>query len=163
MIPTESLNLLVPTLVWWCIIKSQIVFQKDWFAVFKVKVTVKAHIIKIWLSNISSELLILLQLTMFYGTSLQGGLSCEKIGLFCCDQGQGHRKDSEFQWKFIWMISPVLLNLLWLNFVWWCNIMGLNIMQEDWFAVFKFRVTMRAHLIRYDCFYHICWSFGNQI
>ena len=42
---------------------SQIVFQKDWFAVFKIKVmvTVNDHIIKIWLSYISSELLILLQ------------------------------------------------------------------------------------------------------
>ena len=29
-------------------------------------------------------------------------------------------------------------------------------MQENWFAVFKFRVTVRTHLIRYDCFYHIC-------
>ena len=36
-ISSESLNLL---LVWWCIIMSQIVFQKDWFTVFKVKVTV---------------------------------------------------------------------------------------------------------------------------
>ena len=33
-------------------------------------------------------------------------------------------------------------------------------MQEDWFAVFwfavfKFRATVRAYLIRYDCFCHI--------
>ena len=41
---------------------SQIAFQKDWFAVFKVKVTVKDNIIKIILFNILSELLILLQL-----------------------------------------------------------------------------------------------------
>ena len=41
MIPSELLNLLRPNLVWWCIIISQIVFQKDWFVVFKVKVTVK--------------------------------------------------------------------------------------------------------------------------
>ena len=41
MISSESLNLLLPDLVWWCIIMSQIVFQKDWFAVFEVKVTVK--------------------------------------------------------------------------------------------------------------------------
>ena len=30
-----------------------------------------------------------------------------------------------------------------------------SVMQEDWFAVFKFSVTVRAHMIRYDCFYHI--------
>ena len=30
---------LPPNLVWWCIIISQIVFQKDWFAVFKIKVS----------------------------------------------------------------------------------------------------------------------------
>ena len=59
-----SLNILLPNSVWWCIIKSQIVFQKDLFAFFKVKVTVKDHIIEIWLSSISSELLILLQLNL---------------------------------------------------------------------------------------------------
>ena len=42
-------NLLLPNLVWWCNIMSQIVFQKHWFAVFKVKVTVKNNIIKSWL------------------------------------------------------------------------------------------------------------------
>ena len=41
---------------------SQIVLQKDWFAVCVVKVTVNDHIIKILLSKIFSELLILLQL-----------------------------------------------------------------------------------------------------
>ena len=47
-IPFELLNLLLPNLAWWCTITSQIVFQKDWFAVFMVNVTVKANIIKIW-------------------------------------------------------------------------------------------------------------------
>ena len=41
-----------------------------------------------------------------------------------------------------------------------CTIMGQSVMQEDWFAVFKFRITARGHLIRYDCFYHICWTAG---
>ena len=39
---------------------SQIVFQRDWFAVFRVKVTVRAHVIK-YDSTISTELLIFLQ------------------------------------------------------------------------------------------------------
>ena len=64
MIFYESRNFLLPNLLWWCIIMSQIVFQKDWFAVFKVKVTVKDNIIKIWLFSILSELLILLPLNL---------------------------------------------------------------------------------------------------
>ena len=38
----------------------------------------------------------------------------------------------------------------------WCVIMGQSVMQAEWFAVFK--VTVRAHVIRYDCFYHIYWT-----
>ena len=45
---------------------SQIVFQKDCFAVFKVKVTVKNNIIKIWLFDILCELLTLLQLKLVW-------------------------------------------------------------------------------------------------
>ena len=32
---SESQNLLLPNLVWWCIIMRQSVFQKDWVAVFR--------------------------------------------------------------------------------------------------------------------------------
>ena len=45
---------------------SQIVFQKDWFAVFKVKVTVKDNIIKIWHFNMLPELIIHLQLNLVW-------------------------------------------------------------------------------------------------
>ena len=41
---------------------GQRVMQEDWLAVFKFRVTARAHIIKIRLFIISSELLILLQL-----------------------------------------------------------------------------------------------------
>ena len=64
--------------------------SKNWFAVFKVKVTVMDNIIKIWLFNTLSELLILLQLNLLVGTSL----CCEKIGLLCCHPGQGQRRVS---------------------------------------------------------------------
>ena len=53
MIASELLNLWQPNLVLWWVIVSQIVFQKDWFAVFKVGVIVKDHIIKIWLKYVS--------------------------------------------------------------------------------------------------------------
>ena len=63
---SEPQILLLPNWVWWRITMSQSVFRNYWFAVFKVKVTVKDHIIKRWLSNESSELLILLQLNMVW-------------------------------------------------------------------------------------------------
>ena len=52
------LNRWIFWLVWLCIIMSQIVFQKDWFAVFKVNVTVKDHIIMLHLLPGISSLLI---------------------------------------------------------------------------------------------------------
>ena len=43
--------------------------------------------------------------------------------------------------------------------------MGQSVMQEDWFAVFKFRVTVRAHLIKYDCLPYVlnCYLFGTKL
>ena len=35
------------------------------------------------------------------------------------------------------------------------HIMDQSVKQEDWFAGFKFRVTVRAHTVKYHCFYHI--------
>ena len=64
MISYEMLNHLLPNFVWWCTIMSQIVFQKDWFAVFKV--TFMDNIVKICLFNILSELLILLHLNLIW-------------------------------------------------------------------------------------------------
>ena len=49
MIFSESQNILLPNLVWWCSIISQSVMQKNWFTIFNVKVTARAYIIKIWL------------------------------------------------------------------------------------------------------------------
>ena len=61
---SELLNLLLTNFVCCGIIMSLSVLWKDWFAVFKVKVAVKAHTIKMWLSTISSELHI------FFATTL---------------------------------------------------------------------------------------------
>ena len=30
-----------------------------------------------------------------------------------------------------------------------------SVLQEDWSAVFKFKVTLRAYIIKYDGVYHI--------
>ena len=48
MISPELLNFLLPNLVWWYIILSRSVLQKNW-SIFKVKVTARAYIFQIWL------------------------------------------------------------------------------------------------------------------
>ena len=67
-ISPKMLNLLLPNLVWWCIIYESDFCKKDWFAIFKVKVTVTDNIIKICLFNFNvlSELLVLLQLNLVW-------------------------------------------------------------------------------------------------
>ena len=35
-----------------------------------------------------------------------------------------------------------------------CFIVCQNVMQEDWFAIFKFKIPLRAHTIKHDCFYN---------
>ena len=62
-ISSESLNFLLPNLVKQCTIVSQIVFQKDWFTLFMVMVTVEDHVSKYDLL-IYPELLILLELNL---------------------------------------------------------------------------------------------------
>ena len=48
MISSKPPNILFPNFVLWSIIMSQSIIQKDWFAIFKVKVTARVHMIKIW-------------------------------------------------------------------------------------------------------------------
>ena len=76
-ISPQLLNLLQSDLVWWCITMGQTVMQKDWFAVFKVKVTVRARKTQTTFFTISAELLI------FFKPNLQPGVSCVQIGLLC--------------------------------------------------------------------------------
>ena len=61
---------------------------------------------------------------------------------------------------FIWMIFLESLNILLPNLVWWCSIMSQSVMQNFFCvcAVFKVRVTVRAHMIKKDSFYYIFWT-----
>ena len=124
----------------------------------KIKVTVKYNVIKLWLFNMLSELLILFRLDLIWWYIIIRWIALWKdwIALLWS------RSRSQKRFRI-----PVNVHLNDISSAtepsvtklgWWCNIMGQSIMQEDWFAVFKFRVTVRAHLIRYDCFYHICWT-----
>ena len=82
-ISSEPLNRLSPNLARWCIIISQSVVRNDWFALFKVNGTVKAHMVEIWLSSICSELLIILQAT-FDLMAHHPTLGCPLKRMHCC-------------------------------------------------------------------------------
>ena len=49
---------------------------------------------------------------------------------------------------FVQMVSSKLLNILFPNLVLWLIIMRWSVMQKDWFAIFRFKVTARAHMIK---------------
>ena len=132
-------------------------------AFFSVKVTVMAHMIKIWL------FLLYFLNYWFLGsqswsddTSSYARVSCEKIGLLHSGSMSQQRVK---MLMFARMISSKPPNILFPNLVLWCIIMSRSVMQKDWFAVFKFRVTVRAHLIKYDFLPYLlnCWSFGSQM
>ena len=149
------LNLSLPNLVWWCIIMSQIVFQKDWFGVFKVKVTVMDNIIEIFLFNILSELLILLQVNLVCWHIIIRWIVLWKDWIPLLWPRSNSQK---------WFRIPVNVHLDDISSADWtlCNqtwygeatCEGQSVMQEDWFAIFMFR----AHLIKYCCFYQMCWT-----
>ena len=82
-----------------------------------------------------------------------------------CVQGRGHFEGSNCQLMSVQMISSKLLNMLLPNLVLWCIIMSWNVMQKDWFAIFKVKVTARANMIKIWQFllYRLnCWSFCYQ-
>ena len=143
---------------------SQRVMQKNWFAVFNVKVTARAYIIKIWL------LLLYLLNCWSFATKLcsivqHHKLECPVEIFYYCIQGQGHSKGSICQWMFAWMISSELQNILLPNFRWWCSIMSQSVCEKNWFTVFNVKVTVRAYIIKILLFllYLLnCWSVCNQ-
>ena len=69
------------------------------------------------------------------------------------------------QWIFVRMISPEPQNILFKKIVLWCSIMSQSILHENLSAIFKVKVTERAHVIKKLLFllYLLnCWFFGNQ-
>ena len=55
--------------------------------------------------------------------------------------------------------------ILFPNFVLWCFIMSGSVIQKDWFATFKAKVTARAHMIKiwqFLLYLLNCWSFCYQ-
>ena len=105
-ISSKLLNILLPKLVLWCIIISWSVIQKDWFAIFKVKFTARAYMIRIWWF-----LLYLLNCwSICYHTWFDSTLSLtkahmsfEEIGLLCSRSRS--QQILKCQWMFVQSVS----------------------------------------------------------
>ena len=80
---------------------------------------------------------------------------CPMEKLDYCIQCQGHSEGSKCTWMSVWMIFSEPQNILLPNLVWWCSILSQSVMQKEQklFAIFKVKVTARAHMIKYDSFY----------
>ena len=141
-ISPESFNFLLPYLVLWCIIMSHNFLQTFQFAIFKVKGTARAYLIKIWLSALSSELLTLLQSNFVWCYIIvYQSVMLQKIGLLC----PRSRSQQNFKMSMnVQTIASEPLNLLLPNLVKWCIIMSWSVLWKDWFAVFKVKVTVKA-------------------
>ena len=108
--------------------------REEMYTVFKVKVTARAHTIKIWLSAISSELLILWQPNLVWWYIITSPSILWKKMDYCV-QSQSHDKGSKCEWRFV-QISSEPLNLLLPNLVWWCIILSQSVVFFCLFFVF---------------------------
>ena len=90
---SESLNLLLPNLVLWCIIMQELIRAKydNVYCIFWTADSVATK----------------LGLIVHYHKA-----ECFMEKLDCCVQDQGHSKISKCQWMFVQMISSEMLNLL---------------------------------------------------
>ena len=135
---------------------SRTVMWKNLFAICKVKLTTRAHITKIWLC-----LLYLLN-CWFCGNQTFSMVHHHKPEylvekLDYCIQGQGHSEFSRYQWMLT-LSRWYLLNVqTFCRQTWYGDASSwASVMQKDWFAVFKVKVTARAHMIR-------IWQFATKL
>ena len=145
--PFEPLNISLPNFVGDATSWTSVSWGKKLFAIFKVMVTVRAHMITIWI------FLLYLVNCWFFGnqtwsddTSLWARVNCEKNYVVL------HSR-SWSQWRvkisvFIQMLLSKLPNILLPNLVLWCIIISWSVMQIDWFALFKVSVTAGALVIK---------------
>ena len=122
MISFELQIILLPNLAWWWSTMSQSVMHKKLFAILKVRVTARAHMIKIW------YFLIYLLTYWFPGnqtlsddTSSLASMSYEKIGLLHSRPRSQQRVKMSV---FVQMVSSKPPNILLANLVLWCIIMS---------------------------------------
>ena len=148
MMSSKPPNILFPNLVLWCVIMSQSVTEskKDLFAIFKVKVSARGHLTKVWqfLVYLLNFWYLLPNLVRKHIIISQSGLWRNWIVVFKVKVTAKH------QWMFVQMVFSESLNLLVLlpNLVWWCIVMIQIVFQKDWFVVLKVSVTVKDDIIR---------------
>ena len=157
-ISAELLILLLPNLVWWYIIISQNFLWRNGIVVFKVKVTVKDHIIKSWLFEISSELLILLQLDLVWWHIVIRWIVLWKDWIVLLWSRSRSRKRLRI---------PVNVHLDDIPSAAEPSVTKIGMVMQHHgpkcharrlVCCLLVRVTVRAQLVRYDCFDHIYWT-----
>ena len=139
--------------------------EKNWFTIVNVKVTVRAYISKIWLFllYLPNHWSICHQ-TQFDSTALLARVFCGKIGLL-------HSR-SRSHWRLKMSVNICLDDIFWTmkHFV---TKLGVVMLQNEpqchvkqkLFAVFKVKVTARAHIIKILLWLQYllnCWFLGNQ-
>ena len=88
--------------------------RKDWFAVFKVKITVKIDPIKMTVSNVSTDFLILLQPTLNrWNIIISWSVLCKDMIVVV--KFSGHIEGLKLNWIFVNPIFSVPLTFLQLN------------------------------------------------
>ena len=81
-------------------------------------------------------------------------VSGEKIVLLCSSQVTAKVQNvNEFLPRWYFLNCWTFCYQTWL--MWWGIIMGRSVMWKDWFTIFKVKVTVSTHTIKFDCFYHI--------
>ena len=143
MIFSESQNVLFPKLVWWCSIMSQSVMWEFCCCCYiQGQVTAKVHMFKIWLFLLYFLNCWFLCNQTWSNDASWARVSCEKTELLHLGS-QSQRRVKMLM--FVQMISSKPPNILFPNLVLWSIIMSWRVMQKDLFAIFKVRVTARAH------------------
>ena len=141
-----------PNLVLWCIIMRWSCMWKNLFTIFKVKVTVRAYLLKIWLF-----LLYLLNCwfvcnqTWYLSTTSYAGVFCEKLDY--CIQGQGDSEGSECQWMSRWNLNCQTF----CNQTWYCDASswaGVSCKKNGLLSS-RSRSHQRLLWSKYDSFYYI--------
>ena len=146
MVVSESQNILLPNLVWCCSVMSQSIMQN-----FLLLLSSRSR---------SQQRPIWSKYASFYHIFWTVDSLASKLGLIIHHKSECPVKrigllhsGSRSQWRvkmlmFVQMISPKPPNILFPNLILSFIIMSWCIMLKDWFAIFKVKVTARAHMIK---------------